>query len=460
MDAAFVDYYRCPESFVTFAPSAKLSSSDSGYFYFGPDAVCYGRCSSSSPAKHAANAVYDALPDVTLGGGRVSLPFDPSEVIANLRYERYASANGSGKRRRNGSMLKKAYYSVRPLLSVSVRKHLQRMHLRDWREIAFPAWPVDFTVESIFEQLMTLVLESHAVESIPFIWFWPYGLPSCAVMTHDVEALPGRKASLRLMDLDDASGIKSSFEIVPEGKYPVSNAFLQEIRTRGFEINVHDFDHDGLLFSDRKLFVKRAEQINRYGKEYGADGFRSAVLYRNVDWLEDLNFAYDMSVPSVGSLEAQRGGCCSVTPFFIGNMLELPVTTTQDYCLFHILNQYSIDLWKRQIALISEKHGLANFIIHPDYIFEPRALDTYKELLAHLIELRAENKMWIARPGEVNDWWRERGKMRLVCREHGWEIEGSGKERAQIAYASLEGNQLVYRLESPASAPAKSVHAA
>jgi hypothetical protein len=262
------------------------------------------------------------------------------------------------------------------------------------------------------------------------------------------------------MDVDDLWGIKSSFEIVPEGRYPVSNAFLQEMRTRGFEINVHDFDHDGLLFSDRELFLERAEQINHYGKEYGADGFRSAVLYRNVDWFSALDFAYDMSVPSVGSLEAQRGGCCSVTPFFIGNMLELPVTTTQDYCLFHILNQYSIDLWKRQIALISEKHGLANFIVHPDYVFKPRALDTYKELLAYLAELRAESKMWIARPGEVNDWWRERSQMRLVNHGDGWEIEGPGKERARVAYASLEGNQLVYRVESPSLAPAKTVNAA
>jgi hypothetical protein len=460
MDCAFIDYYRCPESLVTFAANGQLAAGDSGYFYFGPNAVCYGRCSSNSPAEHAADTFYDALSDVKRDRGNVSLPFDPSEVIANLRYERYASGNGNGKRLGSRSIVRKAYYSVRPLLSISVRKHLQRMHMRNWREIPFPNWPVDSNVECIFEQLMTLLLEAHAVDSVPFIWFWPDGSPSCAVMTHDVEALPGREACARLMDIDDIWGIKSSFEIVPEGRYPVSDAFLREIRIRGFEINIHDFDHDGRLFTDRELFLKRAEQINRYGKEYGADGFRSAILYRNVDWFGALDFAYDMSVPSVGSLEAQRGGCCSVTPFFIGNILELPVTTTQDYCLFHILNQHSIALWKRQIALISEKHGLANFIIHPDYVFEPRALDTYKALLAYLAELRSESSMWIARPGEVNEWWRERSQMKLICRDGSWEIEGPGKERARIAYASLEDNQLVYRIESPSLVPVKTVNAA
>jgi hypothetical protein len=68
--------------------------------------------------------------------------------------------------------------------------------------------------------------------------------------------------------------------------------------------------------------------------------------------------------------------------------------------------------------------------------------------------------MWIARPGEVNDWWRERSQMRLICHGERWEIEGPGKERARIAYASLEGNQLVYRVESSSLAPAKTVNAA
>ena len=36
------------------------------------------------------------------------------------------------------------------------------------------------------------------------------------------------------------------------------------------------------------------------------------------------------------------------------------MTTTQDYALFNYLNEYSIDLWKRQIELIMEHHGLIN----------------------------------------------------------------------------------------------------
>jgi len=446
--SAFLDHYRCPETFATFTLSGELSE-DSGYFRFGPDTICFGRSSSGFRAGHATDELYDALTDVALDGAMLQLPFSPSEIVANLRYERYASAsNRNGKMLHGESALRKVYYLVRPLLTVSVRKHLQRIRLRDWNEIPFPGWPVDPTVERILEMLLILLLKAHAVDKIPFVWFWPNGFPSCAIMTHDVEALPGRDFCSHLMDLDDAYGIKSSFQIVPEGRYPVSKGFLNTIQGRGFEIDIHDLNHDGHLFSDRERYLRRAERINRYSREYGAAGFRSAALYRNLDWFEALDFSYDMSVPSVGHLEAQRGGCCSVMPFFIGKILELPVTTTQDYSLFHILNHYSIDLWKRQLTLIMEKHGLASFIVHPDYILEHRARDTYKALLAYLSQLRSEGKIWIALPREVDQWWRERSQMRLSRRGNKWEIEGPGKERAQVAYASLEEDCLVYHLEA------------
>ena len=41
---------------------------------------------------------------------------------------------------------------------------------------------------------------------------------------------------------------------------------------------------------------------------------------------------------------------------FIGKMLELPVTTVQDYTLFHVLNERSIELWKSQIDLVLTSH--------------------------------------------------------------------------------------------------------
>ena len=447
VDSALVEHYRCPEQFAAFTLTGEPSE-DEGYFRFGADAICYGRSSSGYRAKSVTHELYDALSDVGADGRTLRLPFNPSDVILNLRYERYTAASHRNGKVAPSSVINRAYYLARPFLALSVRKHLQRMWLRDWVDIRFPHWPVDPTVEHIFERLLLLTLKAQSIEKIPFIWFWPDGAQSCVIMTHDVETARGKSFCSQLMDLDDQFGIKASFQIVPEGRYPISGRFLDSIRDRGFEVNVHDLNHDGHLFLDKKQFLRRAERINQYGREFTAAGFRAAVLNRNLEWLRKLDFAYDMSVPSVGHLDAQRGGCCSVMPFFVGKMLELPVTTTQDYTLFNIFNQYSIDLWKQQTTLITKKHGLVSFIIHPDYVIGQRARETYKKLLGYLSQLRSEGKTWFALPKAVNDWWRDRSRMKLLRRGNKWEIDGPNKERARVAFASFDGNKIVYRLQA------------
>ena len=62
------------------------------------------------------------------------------------------------------------------------------------------------------------------------------------------------------MDIDEAFGIKASFEIVPEQRYAVPSDYLQTIRDRGFEVNVHGLNHDGNLFRDRQTFLEKAEK--------------------------------------------------------------------------------------------------------------------------------------------------------------------------------------------------------
>src|SRR5262249_3916160 len=142
----------------------------------------------------------------------------------------------------------------------------------------------------------------------PFVWFWPKGATACVTMTHDVEAEPGRAFCTQLMDLNDSYGIKFSFQVVPEVRYEVSPGYLYEIRTRGFEVAVHDLNHDGQLYDDREEFLRRAEKINQYAAEWGAKGFRAGVLYRNPDWFKHLNFSYEMSMPNTGHLDPQTGG--------------------------------------------------------------------------------------------------------------------------------------------------------
>ncbi len=447
MENYLANYFRCPEQFVRVA-SDEATSSDRGFFRFGHDATFFGRLAGHPTSQRVSDGIHDAAEDVLIEGGLIRLPFDLSEVVDNLHRETYVEEWRHGAL----SSLSKPYYFIRPLLPVGVRRHLQKLYLHDWDKLPFPRWPVDCSIDNLFGRLMVLALKASGVKRIPFIWFWPEGHSGCALMTHDVETEIGRDFCPTLMDIDESFGIKASFQVVPEERYSLTAEFIEAIRLRQHEVVIHDLNHDGHLYENREQFVHRAAKINLYGDKYKADGFRAAVLYRKQVWYDELKFAYDMSVPNVAHLDPQRGGCCTVMPYFIGDILEIPVTTIQDYTLFNILSDYSTSIWKQQTKIIASKYGLMSFIIHPDYVIEARERAIYRELLHHLVELRDKHFVWMTTPGEVNRWWRQRAQMRLVQGRSGWEIENPGDGRARIAYASLDGDSLVYELEdSPAT---------
>jgi hypothetical protein len=445
IERALVDYYRCPDEFVKMSLAGELSA-DSGYFRFGPN-ICYGQSTCGSRSRVLTKGLYDTTAAVTAGSS-LCVPFDPSQVVDNFRLERYPVDSRNLDALRQTFWQKRLYYSFRRFMPATMRRALQRTYFRDWQSLPFPGWPVDVTVDQILERLLFLSLQGQGVVRMPFVWFWPDGAPSCAVVTHDVETSAGRDRCSWLMDVDDSYGIKASFQIVPEERYAVPGAFLDEIRARGFEINVHDLNHDGSLFSNRAEFQRRAQRINQYAREFGARGFRSGQLYRHPDWFEALEFAYDMSLPNTGHLEVQRGGCCTIMPYFIGEIVELPLTTTQDYSLFYILKDFSNDIWKSQIESVVGRHGLVSFIAHPDYLVAQPAQKAYRALLDSLSRLREATRCWVALPGEVERWWRERSRMTLVPDGERWRIEGPGNERARIAYAVLDGDGLAYSVDS------------
>lgn len=437
-----LDHFRLPSELLDIR-SLSTKGSSPGFFRFG-DEVLFGKPSVGIPRGTIAAPLDDVLPSVEVRHGRCYLPFDIDEVITNLREEVYASGSEAGVA--TSSLAKNVYYTVRPLLGVAVRKHLQRFALRRAHEQLFPSWPVDRTVEKTFARVLNLAMKAAGMDRLPFIWFWPEGQSGCVLMTHDVETGKGLAFCSKLMDLNDSHGIKSAFQIVPAERYVTPQETLDEIRNREFEVNVHDWNHDGRLYSDRQLFSDRAKRINEAGVRFGAKGFRSGALYRNPKWYDCFDFEYDMSIPNVAHLDPQPGGCCTIMPYFIGNIVEIPVTTIQDYSLFHIRREYSIDLWKRQIDAILEFNGLASFIVHPDYIIDSKPRDIYVQLLAYLASLRTSRNVWIARPHDVNLWWRQRSQMQLVRCGASWKIEGTGSERAKLGYVVARDRDVEYTL--------------
>lgn len=441
---AFLDHTKCLPSAVEHIATSSGSSPNG---FFGFDGLkLYGRTSQGPTCPVYSDDLPDVHTAVSDRSGSITLPFSPSEVIDNLRLERYVSAmkRSSASLSDHESAFRSVYYALRPLLPVSVRSILQRIALSKCTKIPFPAWPVDMTVEGLIEALWVLALRFSEHTQIPFIWYWPKGFKSCAIMTHDVETSAGQDLCLALLALDQEYGIRSSYEFIPEVRYEISEDIVGSIQQAGGEICIHGLNHDGRLFSSETEFRTRAKAINQHAQKWGARGFRSPIMYRNENWYDALGFSYDMSVPNVAHLDPQHGGCCTVFPYFCGDVLELPLTTTQDYSLYNILRSDPIAMWTAQIDAILAKGGLMSFIIHPDYTMNSKKQDLYRRLLQMLKQCGEKRDVWLALPGEVDSWWRARNSMTLAREGGTWTVQGTGSERATVACATLKDGKLAY----------------
>ena len=435
--------YRIPEAVAHCCSETDLGDV-LGFFEFGPDVICYGRCPSVRVSGSSSAPLNNAWDECAPECNRPCLPFDPDEVVENLLCER---AFASDDHLSVDGLVRSLYYYLRPRIPEKMRKQLQLRYMAANNKAKFPKWPIDWSVERVLEKVLAIAMRTQGLKSVPFVWFWPDGCSCAVTLTHDVETVRGRDFCKQLMYLDESGGFRSSFQLVPEQRYSIPSELIASMRDRGFEVNIHDLNHDGRLYSNRGEYLRRVKAINQYGKLMMARGFRSGAMYRDLRWYSALDFEYDMSVPNVGRWEAQKGGCCTVMPYFIGSLLEIPLTTLQDYILFELWKDYSIEIWKSQARLIRGKNGLIHFLIHPDYIIHQRAQSAYRELLDFLRDFRVRENVWCALPGEVNDWWRQRANMSLVADgQGGWRIEGAGSERARLAYADLSGHKIVYRI--------------
>ena len=202
MNEYVAQYYRCPERYIKFTITGPPSTEE-GYFRFGNEALCYGQLARGTPSPILNGKLYNVTSHAVTENGTTYLPFNVTQVVDNLRLELY-SKNSLHNGSLFNSILNKIYYLARPLLPGAARRLLQKARLSDWKSLKFPRWPVDRSVDLLFEQLLLASLRAQGLERIPFIWFWPDGAPSCAVMTHDVETAVGRDFCATVMDLDKA----------------------------------------------------------------------------------------------------------------------------------------------------------------------------------------------------------------------------------------------------------------
>jgi glycosyltransferase involved in cell wall biosynthesis len=298
------------------------------------------------------------------------------------------------------------YYALKPFLPWRLRMALRRAAARRTLELSHGYWPI-----------------SEPTRRPPEGWpGWPGGKRFAVALTHDVEGRSGLEKCAQLADLESALGFRSSFNFIPEGDYRVAPAFRSHLVERGFEVGVHDLRHDGKLFASEARFRESAARINHYLREWGATGYRSGFMLRNLEWLHDLEIAYDSSTFDTDPFEVQPDGAGTIFPFWIPSprrpgmgqgggregYIEIPYTLPQDSTLFLVLQQTSPETWLRKIDWIASHGGMVLVNVHPDYIrFEgespsPRTYPVkyYTEMLEH-IRRKYAGEYWQPLPREI-----------------------------------------------------------
>ena len=116
--------------------------------------------------------------------------------------------------------------------------------------------------------------------------------------------------------------------------------------------------------------------------------------------------------------EPEPDGVRTIFPFWVPGpdgtgYVELPYTLAQDFTLFVVLRETSINVWKEKLDWIARRGGMAMLITHPDYMCfdgQGRKPDEfpaayYEELLTYVREKYAD-RCWAALPRDVNKYFR------------------------------------------------------
>lgn len=328
------------------------------------------------------------------------------------------------------------YYSAKPYLPSRMRLALRRWHAKRVLRHSGDVWPI---------------MESAGRK--PEGWpGWPDGKQFAFVLTHDVEGRRGLANARRLAELEMELGFRSCFNFVPEGEYTVPADLRHWLTDNGFEVGVHDLHHDGHLYRSRAAFRRHAARINHYLADWGAVGFRSGFMLHRLDWLHDLNIAYDSSTFDTDPFEPQPDGVHTIFPFWVprpevgdrstqeadhitagsttenlqttslppssvvrppssvlrhvsSGYIELPYTLSQDSTLFCLFRDRSIGTWTRKLQWLAERRGMALLNVHPDYVaLTARSsgfpVAYYRSFLLHVRESFSQ-AYWHALPREV-----------------------------------------------------------
>lgn len=298
-------------------------------------------------------------------------------------------------------LLRKLYYVAKPLIPRAMQLYLRRGRINMLRSRHEKRWPI----------------YPSAAHGLASGTRWPDGKRFAFVLTHDVEWPVGRDRCVKLLETEKAMGFRSAFYFVPE-RYNTSPDLREYITRQGFEVGVHGLNHDGKLYNNETLFQQRTVKINRYLSEWNVCGFSSPCAHHNLEWTGNLDIRYAVTTYDTDPFEPQGGGIGTVFPFRVHNCqtareyIEIPYTLPQDFALYVLMREKTIEIWKKKLDWIAQCGGMAHLKTHPDYMsFESDALGReefplhfYSDFLRYVQQAYA-GQYWHVLPKELAEFY-------------------------------------------------------
>ncbi len=295
------------------------------------------------------------------------------------------------------------FYHLKPFiprrLQIALRRILARRKLLQYTDV----WPIDYRSAKK-----------------PDTWLgWPHEKRFAVILTHDVESTLGVEKCLALAEVEKKHGFRSSFNFVIQD-YHTPSKVRHELVEKGFEVGVHGLTHDGKFFLNQNEFFDKYHIINQHLSDWNAVGYRTPAMLGNLKWLHLLDIEYDLSTFDTDPFEPNPIGVQSIFPFYEesnehgSGFLELPYTLAQDFTLFVIMQEQTIDIWKKKIDWIAEQGGMVLVNVHPDYInftekecgLQEYPLKIYQDLLEYM-NVQYEGQFWNVPAKEMTEFWKK-----------------------------------------------------
>lgn len=296
------------------------------------------------------------------------------------------------------------------------------------------AYPyADLWREVLINRLLLLARERGL--ALPFVDYWPPGVQSVALISHDSD-LNNNDSALTTLRLEQEHAIHSTWCILEPGYAP---EVYQQIKAQGHELAFHynsveheQYRWDASEFTRQFEWLKAAAQLETVASNKNHytrfEGWGDLFV-----WLETAGIELDQTRgPSKRGNVGLLFGTCH--PFFpiawhdednrLYDVLELGFLT-QDMDLGNWADSSAIAPF---IDAVQRVRGVAHFLFHPIHLHQQEAVR--KAFAAVISELRQRGfPFWTSR--QINDWERARRTLRVEG------IDGQG--RCQVRRTSGHG---------------------